>query len=312
MAIFHPPHVVRLSFVIKTIVRLIRRLLHATLNYTGGAHGSEIFYSSTPFSLLRLSFSLSLFLVFFTFVYGIGRVSSFSSFSFSFRYLGRVPVSSNSSSCYAETPSLLITLVLFLIAACTRWIRHPAASPSNQPVPTIPSPTSPPPLPTPFPQPWDQSSLPLNFSTQGCYNFFLYMTDSDSFRSCRSFGMLQSFSDSFVNAQMNVTLLNEVLWGTCNPPDGADTCTNGMRDWVDGIMASCGQEWEERNEIVVQTRVGSSLRIPSTPVFPSPTQTHTVTFPPSLKGLPPHPIYLYSLRRVEVRRWVVMQVGRGV
>ncbi|KAF5335436.1 hypothetical protein D9758_017824 [Tetrapyrgos nigripes] len=61
--------------------------------------------------------------------------------------------------------------------------------------------------------------------------------------------------DSFVNAQTNVTLLNEVLCRTCNPPDAADTCTNGLRDWVDRIMASCGQEWEERNEIVVQTRV---------------------------------------------------------
>ncbi|KAF5343163.1 hypothetical protein D9758_017054 [Tetrapyrgos nigripes] len=239
-------------------------------------------------------------------------------------------------------PPLLIPLVLFLIAGCTRWMRHPAVidlvvgsedgsllgihkrhpsasisfptpsstsaststspsastSPSNQPVPTIPSSASPPPLPTPFPQPWDQSSLSLNFSTQGCYNFFLNMTNADSFRSCRSFGMLQSFSDSFVDAQTNVTLLNEVLWGTCNPPDGADTCTNTLRDWVDGIMASCGQEWDERNEIVVQTRV-ALLAYPlllSTSCLPL-SNTNTYCYVSSIAQGPSSvsDIYLYSL-----------------
>ncbi|KAF5343165.1 hypothetical protein D9758_017051 [Tetrapyrgos nigripes] len=87
-----------------------------------------------------------------------------------------------------------------MVTACTSWIRHPvvmdlvvgskdrsllgihkrnttspscaaSSSPSNQPVPTIPTSTSSPPLPTPFHQPWDQSCLPLNLSTTVCERF---------------------------------------------------------------------------------------------------------------------------------------------
>ncbi|KAF5372504.1 hypothetical protein D9758_005250 [Tetrapyrgos nigripes] len=60
-----------------------------------------------------------------------------------------------------------------------------------------------------------------------------------------------------------LTLLNEVLWGTCNPPglngsndDGAkDECRNSLRDWVEDMLDNRQKEWGERNEIVVQTRV---------------------------------------------------------
>ncbi|KAF5343171.1 hypothetical protein D9758_017041 [Tetrapyrgos nigripes] len=55
---------------------------------------------------------------------------------------------------------------------------------------------------------------------------------------------------------------------TRNPLDTADTCTNSLRDWVDGIMASCGQEWEERNEIVVQTRASPSRIVQNRAVKP--------------------------------------------
>ncbi|THU95232.1 hypothetical protein K435DRAFT_897708 [Dendrothele bispora CBS 962.96] len=123
-----------------------------------------------------------------------------------------------------------------------------------QSVPTIPS--SPPVLPTPFPQPWDQSGLSLNFSTQGCFNFFQNMTNTDPFRSCRSFAMLSAWSSSFTAAQTNLTLLNSILWGTCNPPLGVDQCTTNMR-WFEREMVQdgvCGKEMEERNELVVRTR----------------------------------------------------------
>ncbi|KAF5365428.1 hypothetical protein D9758_010850 [Tetrapyrgos nigripes] len=275
------------------------------------------------------------------------------------------PVSFDASSTDATKrrrlwPSLLIPLVLILIAASTRWVRHPAlldlvvgdrrleessllglhkrhpspgsgeeslsvsfptpssssstssasnpssSSSSNQLVPTIPSSTSPPVLPTPFPQAWDQSSVPLNFSTQGCYSFFLNMTNSDSFRSCRSFGMLQAFSDSFVDAQTNLTLLNEVLWGTCNPPgpDGSndegakDECTNSLRDMAEDMMDNCQKEWGERNEIVVQTRI-ALLAYPvflSTSCLPlSNTNTYCYVSSIAQGATAASDIYLYSL-----------------
>lgn len=64
-----------------------------------------------------------------------------------------------------------------------------------QSVPTIPS--AAPVLPTPFPQPFD-SSLQNNFTTQGCENFFLNMTSTAAFRSCRPFSLLLQSSQAFL------------------------------------------------------------------------------------------------------------------
>lgn len=66
---------------------------------------------------------------------------------------------------------------------------------TTQTVPTIPA--SPPQLPTPFPQALDQS-ISSNFSTQGCQNFFLNMTASAAFRTCRPFSLLFQTSSDFV------------------------------------------------------------------------------------------------------------------
>lgn len=65
---------------------------------------------------------------------------------------------------------------------------------ASQTVPPIPS-TSPV-LPTPFPQPFD-SALQANFTTKGCQNFFLNMTNTPSFRSCRPFSLLVQSSEAF-------------------------------------------------------------------------------------------------------------------
>ncbi|KAF5334700.1 hypothetical protein D9758_017250 [Tetrapyrgos nigripes] len=120
---------------------------------------------------------------------------------------------------------------------------------------------------------WDQSSIPSTFSVQGWYNFFLNMTNSDSFCSCRSFGMFQAFSDLPVDAQTNLTLLNEVLGGTCNlpGPDGSndegakDECTNSLRDLVEEMMDSCQKECRERNGMRLLCRLG----LLSSPIPPS-------------------------------------------
>ncbi|KAF5311172.1 hypothetical protein D9758_018999 [Tetrapyrgos nigripes] len=101
--------------------------------------------------------------------------------------------------------------------------------------PTRPSSTSPLTLPTSFP-------VPLNFSTQGCDNFFLTMTNSD--QPCP---------------------VKRGAVGTCNPPapDGSndegakDECTNRLKDLVEEMVDSCQkQEW---NEIAVSTRVGAGF-----------------------------------------------------
>jgi len=68
------------------------------------------------------------------------------------------------------------------------------SSPSATTVPTIPVD---PPLPTPFPQPYD-TTLPGNFSTQACVDFYLNMTMSLPFRQCRPFGLLSQSSSQFI------------------------------------------------------------------------------------------------------------------
>jgi hypothetical protein len=65
---------------------------------------------------------------------------------------------------------------------------------SAQPLPTVPyaAPT----LPTPFPQPID--TLEQNFTSEACYAFFLNMTESADFRTCRPFSLLLDSSNAFL------------------------------------------------------------------------------------------------------------------
>ncbi|KAJ3897925.1 hypothetical protein F5879DRAFT_679935 [Lentinula edodes] len=121
---------------------------------------------------------------------------------------------------------------------------------TSQTLPTIPD--SAPVLPTPFPQPWD-SSITQNFSTQSCYNFFLNMTNSDDFRSCRPFGLLQNTSDDFADLQSNLTALNAVVWGTCNPTIGVDQCTTNMATFAASLQSACAQDLQDSNLYAVST-----------------------------------------------------------
>lgn len=77
-------------------------------------------------------------------------------------------------------------------SAATSATTTPAAA--AQAVPTIPSVA--PALPSPFPQAFD-ASLQANFSTQGCENFFLNMTTTSAFISCRPFSLLLQSSQAF-------------------------------------------------------------------------------------------------------------------
>ena len=66
-------------------------------------------------------------------------------------------------------------------------------------IPTVPS--DPPVLPTPFPQPFDSTGITTNFSTEGCRNFFLNMTQTAPFRQCRPFSMLVQYSSAFIGVR---------------------------------------------------------------------------------------------------------------
>jgi hypothetical protein len=144
-----------------------------------------------------------------------------------------------------------------------------AGPPSATNVPIIPSHPA---LPLPFPQPFD-TTLSQNFSTQSCVNFYTNMTQSPSFRECRSFGLLQQSSSAFLNvcnflpsqsqlmtigkqAQGNVTLLNDLVWGTCNTDLEAATCTSNMDWFASALRQQCAIELTNRNTFVGDTLTG--------------------------------------------------------
>jgi len=128
-------------------------------------------------------------------------------------------------------------------------------SPSVTTVPTIPTN---PPLPTPFPQPFD-TTLSNNFSTQACSDFYTNMTLSLQFRQCRPFGLLTEYSSQFIDAQINVTSLNNMVWGTCNTVLDGSTCATNMDRFASSLETQCATELTQRNLFVAKTLQGLRL-----------------------------------------------------
>lgn len=138
---------------------------------------------------------------------------------------------------------------------------HHVARASSSPAPSMTGvPTIPvnPPLPTPFPQPFD-TTLSKNFSTQACIDYYSNMTLSLPFRRCRPFGLLAEYSSQFIEAQTNITLLNDMVWGTCNTTLDADTCSDNMDWFASSIKTECATELSQRNSFVENTLDGLEL-----------------------------------------------------
>ncbi|KAF8348712.1 hypothetical protein F5887DRAFT_1129780 [Amanita rubescens] len=121
---------------------------------------------------------------------------------------------------------------------------------SAQAVPTVPP--SPPVIPSPFPQPFS-AGIPTDGMTVSCVNFFSNMTNSLSFWACRPFSLLMQSSDDFVNAQTNLTLLNELVWGTCNPTPGEGQCIDNLGWFADQLQLSCPRELQSDTPIAADT-----------------------------------------------------------
>ncbi|KAF9061715.1 hypothetical protein BDP27DRAFT_1369409 [Rhodocollybia butyracea] len=164
---------------------------------------------------------------------------------------------------------------------------------ASQTIPSIP--TSTPDLPTPFPQPWD-SAIAQNFSTTSCYNFFLNMTNMQDFRSCRPFGLLESTSDVFADLQTNLTALNDVIWGTCNPPPGIDQCTSTMSSYAAALQSACTTDLAASNlyaTSTLQALHAYSLTY-STGCAPDPA-TNTYCYLRAAHNSNPSDLYFYNL-----------------
>ncbi|KAF9225982.1 hypothetical protein BS17DRAFT_730199 [Gyrodon lividus] len=107
-------------------------------------------------------------------------------------------------------------------------------------------------LPTPFPQPFD-TTLSTNFSTNSCYNFFLNMTQSDPFRSCRPFSLLITKSNAFQEAQKDIDVMNTDVWGTCNTNVPQDQCDANMASLASSLQSSCRTDLADRVGMAVDT-----------------------------------------------------------
>ncbi|CCL98222.1 uncharacterized protein FIBRA_00216 [Fibroporia radiculosa] len=119
---------------------------------------------------------------------------------------------------------------------------------------SVPSIPTAPVLPTPFPQPF--TALPQTFSTESCQVFFENMTQAEPFRECRPFSLLFQSSEEFLEAQKNITLLNTMVWGTCNTDLGVEQCTENMGWFAEELQTACASDLSAQNELVMSTLTG--------------------------------------------------------
>jgi len=166
----------------------------------------------------------------------------------------------------------------------------PAAS---QVLPTIPS--SPPPIPTPFPQAFD-GILTQNFSNPSCLNFFTNMTASMDFRECRPFSLLFSTSSAFMNAQNNLTLLNSLVWGTCNTTLPYNQCQNNMASFASSLQTTCAQELVNQNLLVVNSLIAlRAFQVMHDSACLADPTTNAYCFLSAVQNTNPSNFFIYSL-----------------
>lgn len=178
----------------------------------------------------------------------------------------------------------------------TGLIANPGSSTTTdkpQSLPTVPS--TPPDVPRPFPQAFD-SDIGQNFSSGSCQNFFVNMTNTSPFRSCRPFSLLADTSAEFINAQTNLTLMNTLIWGTCNTSTPADECKVNM-DWFAAQMkVECRQELSQRNDRVLSAltdiQAYDMMRKAACLVDPS---TNSYCYMSAVINTNPSDLYFYSL-----------------
>lgn len=59
-----------------------------------------------------------------------------------------------------------------------------------------------------------------------------------------------------MQAQSNLTLMNALIWGTCNTPMPNDQCQSNMASFASSLNTACSQELNNQNLLVVNSLIG--------------------------------------------------------
>lgn len=162
-----------------------------------------------------------------------------------------------------------------------------------QSIPTAPF--TPPVLPTPFPQPYD-SQLTLNFSSATCLRFFTNMTQSDAFRKCRPFSLLSQTSATFINAQTNLTLMNTLVWGTCNTNLGINQCNANMGWFSSALETACNEDLKNGISLAGDTLTAlNAYQLMYSAACTQNPQSNTYCYIDAVANSSPADLYLYQL-----------------
>ncbi|KAL1949002.1 hypothetical protein VTO73DRAFT_10808 [Trametes versicolor] len=187
------------------------------------------------------------------------------------------------------------------VTASTASFSTLSALPSASAAPTGTSssstqvPSTAPQLPAPFPQPFDDS-LSTNFTTVGCQTFFTNMTQGLPFRTCRPFSLLVSDSNAFITSQRNISLLNTIIWGTCNTDPSADQCVANMGWFADNIQTQCKGDISANNPIVQDAVAGlEAYAVMRAAACQINTATNTYCYVDAAESTHPSDLYLYQL-----------------
>ncbi|KAF7790485.1 hypothetical protein EIP86_001440 [Pleurotus ostreatoroseus] len=165
---------------------------------------------------------------------------------------------------------------------------------ASQTIPPIPTGT-PAALPTPFPQPFDQT-MANNYSTVGCQDFMTNMTQASAFRTCRPFSLLLQNSDAFIEAQNNLTVLNAIVWGTCNTNTDTTACASNMDWFTQNIQTACAVDLKAGNAIVQKTLTGLQAYALMRHVACEPDQsTGAYCYVEAVHNANPSDLYFYNL-----------------
>lgn len=70
--------------------------------------------------------------------------------------------------------------------------------------------------------------------------------------------MWAALSHSSSKAQSNLTLMNTLVWGTCNTNPGINQCIANMGWFAESLKTQCEADLKDRNTLAVDTLTGES------------------------------------------------------